>query len=350
MMCLYIIVRIAHFPIFFILGNKLSKKFKFTLTYAMGLILITCGLIISLVSGPIFEKNPYFVLVVAAVIGSGEGFYYFSANTCNQIVSSTETRANFLSYNGMFNNMTSLLAPTFSSFVLAQSLNDMEGYRIILLSIIVIFLFVIFLSLSISAKSTDKDSSLLKALSLKDKMWRDHNLAVMFYGLRDGLGLNVIGLLVYEAAGTGGLYSRMQTLFSFMMIFAYYISKKYMSKDKISQSMKFGVILKILSTYSLIFFPNTAGAIFYGVGNAFAAAFYDKSYSYLSANIIGRYKGEMTARIVAKETYLSIARCLSMAIVLLAYRFLPANLYLKISAMILTLSTIVVERLLLKYK
>ena len=114
--------------------------------------------------------------------------------------------------------------------------------------------------------------------------------------------------------------------------------------------MKIGVLFKILSTYSLIFVPNTIGAIFYGIGNAMAAAFYDNSYSYLSANIIGRYADEMTARIVAKETYLSLARCTSMALVILAYFVLPKAYYLQISVTLITLSTIVVTRILLRYK
>ena len=350
LMCMYIIVRIGLFPVFFMLGNRLSKKHSFTLTYTLGLIFITCGLIFSLMAGDLFASDPYYVLIVAAIIGSGEGFYYFSANTCNQIVSDETTRASFLAYNGVFSNFTSLLAPLFSSFVLAHSASEMEGYRFILFSIIFVFIFVIFMALSMSARSKDRDSHLRQAFSMKDKVWRDHCLAVFFYGLRDGIGLNVIGLLVYEAAGNGGVYSKLQTLFSFVMIFSYYMLKRVLSRDRIEKTMRSGVWLKILSTYSLIFIPNTFGAIIYGVGNAMAAAFYDNSYSYLSANIIGRYGDQMTARVVAKETFLSLARCTSMAIVIASYFLLKEELYLKVSVGLLSLSTIAVERILLKYK
>ena len=350
MMCLYIIVRIGLFPVFFILGNRLSRKHSFTLTYTLGLILITIGLVFSLLSGELFERAPYYVLLVAGIIGSGEGFYYFSANNCNQIVSTAQSRATFLSYNGIFNNITSLLAPVFSSIILSQTADELTGYRFILLSIIIVFVIVIILALRMSIKSDDKDISISKALSLKDSVWRDHCIAVLFYGLRDGIGLNMISLLVYEAAGNGGVYSRLQIMFSFITIFAYRLLKRVLSKDRITRTMKAGVILKIASTYSLIFFPNTIGAIIYGIGNAFAAAFYDNSYSYLSANIIGRYPEEMTARVVAKETYLSLSRCTSMFIVLICYRLMSETIYLKASVFVLTLSTIVVERILLKYK
>ena len=350
MMCAYIIVRIGLFPIFFTLGFYLSKKFRFALTYTIGLMLITFGLVIALISGPIFEANPYYVLVVAAIIGSGEGFYYFSANNSNQLVSSSETRASFLAYNGIFNHATAFLAPIYSAAVLERSVNDMEGYRVILMSIIAIFIFVIAMAFNLSTRSKDGKSSLLKALSLNDKKWRNHIIGVMCYGMRDAVGLNVIGLLVYEAAGSGGLYSRLHILFSFLAIVSYYLSKIFLSKDKTDRTMKIGVLLKILSTYSLLYIPNTIGALIYGIGNAFAAAFYDNTYSYLSANIIGSYSGEMTSRVVAKEIYLSMARCTSMALILLSYRFLPESIYLKVSVTLLSLFTILVYKILIQYK
>ena len=351
LMCLYIICRIGMFPIFFILGSKLVKKYPFTLTYTIGLVLITVALFYALTGGPLFEKNPYYVLIAALIIGCGEGFYYLSANTCNQIVSTVESRSTFLSFNGMFTNITTLLAPVYASFILSLNPDEMIGYRRMLVTIIFVFIFVICVALSMNKKSEDKDSHIHSALSLKnDKQWRDHNLAVFFYGLRDGLGLNTINLLLYKAAGNGGVYSRLNILFSFITIVTYRVIKRFLAKDKIDKTFKLGVVLKMLGTYSLIFFSNVPGAIVYGVSNAFAAVLYDNSYNYLSASIIGRYPNEMTARVVARETYLSISRCTSMLFVLLCFKILPESIYLQISVFILALSTIPVERILLKYK
>lgn len=351
LMCLYIICRIGMFPIFFILGSKLVKKYPFTLTYTIGLVLITMALFYALTGGPLFEKNPYYVLIAALIIGCGEGFYYLSANTCNQIVSTVESRSTFLSFNGMFTNITTLFAPVYASFILSLNPDEMIGYRRMLVTIIFVFIFVICVALSMNKKSEDKDSHIHSALSLKnDKQWRDHNLAVFFYGLRDGLGLNTINLLLYKAAGNGGVYSRLNILFSFITIVTYRVIKRFLAKDKIDKTFKLGVVLKMLGTYSLIFFPNVPGAIVYGVSNAFAAVLYDNSYNYLSASIIGRYPNEMTARVVARETYLSISRCTSMLFVLLCFKILPESIYLQISVFILALSTIPVERILLKYK
>lgn len=351
MMCLYIICRIGMFPIFFIIGSKLVKKHPFTLTYTIGLSLITVALIYALTGGPLFERNPYYVLIAATIIGCGEGFYYLSANTCNQIVSTVQSRSTFLSYNGMFTNITSLLAPIYASILLSLNADEMIGYRKMLITIIVVFIFVICVALSMNKRSEDKDSHIHKALSLKnDVQWKDHNLAVFFYGLRDGLGLNTVSILLYEAAGNGGVYSKLNIFFSLITIVTYRVIKRFLAKDKISMTFKIGVALKTLGTYSLIFFPNVPGAIIYGISNAFAAVLYDNSYNYLSASIIGRYPNEMTARVVARETYLSISRCSSMLFVLICYKLLPSSIYLKVAVFLLSLSTIPVERILLKYK
>lgn len=350
LMSLYIIVRIGLFPLFFILGNKLSKKYPFSLTYFLGLSMISVALAITLFGSSLFESNPYYVLLIAAIIGSGEGFFYFSQNTCNQIVSSAETRGKFLSYNGFLNNIFSLLSPIVASFILARSASELSGYRVILVIIIAVFIVVLMMSLKMNIRSLDNNVSLSKAFDNSDKMWRDHNLAVLFYGFRNALELNTISILVYNAAGNGGAYSKLQVFFSFILIIAYRIIGKMLSKDSISRTIKIGVILKIVCLMTLVLIPNTIGAIIYGITNALAMVFYDNSYNYLSANIICRYEGEMTARVVVRETYLSIARCISMGFIILCYKVLPGNIYLQVSTTLIAFTPIVVERILIQYK
>lgn len=351
MMCLYTIIRIGLYPLFFTLGTKIVKKYPFTLTYTIGLCLITSALIYALTGGSLFEQSPYYVLIAAVMIGSGEGFYWFSANNCNQIVPSNETRGKFYVYNSVFGSTAGVCSPIFASLVLGSVDSEMDGYRILLYVILAVFIFVICVAQSINAHSKDKDSSVRESLKFtNDDKWRAHSMAVLAYGLRDGLGLCTINLLVYRAAGSGGTYSKMQTLFAIIGILAYYSTKRLMNRDHISTTMKFGVVIRILETLILLYIPTTIGACVYGIMNAFAAAFYDNSFNYLSAQIIGSYQGEMTARVVAKETYLSVGRITSMSFVLLCYFLFPENIYLEVAVTILTFAPIITERLLLKYK
>lgn len=351
LMCLYVIVRIGMFPIFFILGSKLLKKHPFTLTYTIGLTLITVALGYALAGGSLFEKNPYYVLIAAATIGCGEGFYYLSANTCNQIVSSAQSRPKFLSFNGMFTNITSLLSPIYASFLLSISETEMIGYKRMLITIICIFIFVICVALSMNKMSEDKDSHVSKVMYTKDdKQWRDHNKAVFCYGLRNSLELNTISLLLYNASGGSGLYSKLTVLFTFITIVSYRVISRFLERDKIDKTFKIGIAIKTISTLILVFFPSIIGAIIFGVSNALATVLYDNSYNYLSAVIIGRYPTEMTARVVVRETYLSASRCISMLFIIICYRLLPESIYLQVSVFILALATIPCGKILLKYK
>jgi len=349
LMCLYIIVRIGLFPVFFIIGNKISKKHTFAVTYVLGLSLITIALIIALLGGKLFEINPLYVLIVASVIGSGEGFFYFSSNTMNQIASpNDENRKIFYSYNGIFGNTSSLLAPVFASFVLSNSVSELNGYKKILITIIFIFIIVIGLAFKMNKKSEDNCDDFGTSFSFNDREWNRHNLGVFFYGLRNGLELNTINLLVYNAATNSNVYSKLQVAFSFVTIISFRIILKFLTKDRIEKTFKLGVLMKIICIAILVFIPNIFGAITYGVINALSLVFYDNTYNVISANIINRYKEEKTARVVVRETYLSIGRCLAMTLVIICYKLLPSNIYVQVSVMILAFAPIVTEKLFIK--
>ena len=146
---IYTIIRIGLFPFSFIVGSKIAKKVPFTVTYALGLCLITGSLLYILFGKSLFEINKYYVLIAAIITGIGEGFYYFSANTCNQIVSTVKTRALFLSYNGIFNNIASLLSPFVANLIINGASNDLEGYTRILILTVCIFVVVVFMHVNV---------------------------------------------------------------------------------------------------------------------------------------------------------------------------------------------------------
>ena len=154
----------------------------------------------------------------------------------------------------------------------------------------------------------------------------------------------------YEEAARALGYSKVQTLFSFVGIIAYYSTKHLLNRTYIKTTMQAGVFFRVVSTLILLYIPTMGGAITYGLINTLAAAFYDNSYNYLSACAIGRFPEEMTARVVARETVLSISRCIGMAFIILCSKLMSEDIYLRVSVITLSLAPIVVNRILLKYK
>lgn len=349
LMCVYTIIRISLFPLFFILGSKIIKKHSYSLTFIVGIIFIASSLSYALLATDLFEINPNYILIAAFLTGIGEGLYWFSSNACNQIVSSPDSRAKFLAFTGIFNNIGSLAAPFIANFIINNSNNDMEAYRFILMIVFVLYIIVSIISILINP-SSKSEVSLRESFILKDKMWRDHCIAVVIYGLRNSLGLVLTGLLVYNAASNGDLYSKLQSLFAVITIIFFFISTKTLSRRFIKITFIFGVICAIGSMCVLVLFNNIYGAIFFGVTNALCVCSYDNSYNYFSANIISKYIDDMVGRVVARETFLSIGRCLGMGLIVLFYYIFPGDLYLKVSVILLSLSCIFVYTLLIKYK
>ena len=52
-------------------------------------------------------------------------------------------------------------------------------------------------------------------------------------------------------------------------------------------------------------------------------------------------KENLAGRVIAKETYLSVARCIGMLFIVACNYFLPENMYLYVSVILLSLSPIV---------
>lgn len=348
LMCIYTIIRIGLFPLFFIFSYKIAKRHSYSLIFVMGLILIGSSLLYALNATPLFEISPYYILIGASLTGMGEGFYWFASQACTQLVSTDDSRAKFLSYNGLFNYVGALIAPVLANIIITNSSNDMSAYRIILIIIFVQYVLVSLISLGINIKTEKKNVSLKESFSLKDPMWRDHNTAIVIHGLRNSLSLVLTSLLVYNAVGNGSAYSRLQSIFAFITIISFVFLSRIL-KRYIKTTFKYGVMIAILSTSILVLFDNIYVAIFFGISNALSVCFYDTSYSYSSAKIISHYMDDIDGRVVSREVCLSFGRCLGMAIIVLFYYILPEDIYLKVSVILLSSTSIFVYKFFIKY-
>ena len=348
-MTIYSIVQIAFLGLSSIWAVQLFGKSKFTIPYALGLILMSSSVTYSLFGTPLFEMSVNYVYIAAVLIGIGEGFFYFAYSTCNQTVTTLQSRALFLQYNGIFLNVGGIFAPLVADIIIDTSASDIIGYTKILYLIVAIFAIVILISLTINVKPENKDIPLVNALSLKDKPWRDHQLGYIFYGLMNSLYLNLTGLLIFNAAGGGGLYSKVQLGFYFVSIISYRLLSSALSKDRIKKTYIIGTVIKIVSIVVLVLFNNIYAAIFYGVVNSLANVFYDNTHSYISSMIMSNYySDDIPARCAFREAILAVGRIAGLLIILLFARLFPNN-YLLVSVLVLSLAPIVELILYLPY-
>ncbi len=339
-MSIYTIVRIGLYPLFFTIGGKWAQKHRFSHTLTAGLILIMLSLLFVLSANDRFEMMPELVYAVAALTGMGEGLYWLSINSLNQIVSSGESRSLFLSNIGIFNNLSAIIAPLIASGIISIAGSDTAGYVDIFKIVLVIYAFIALLSTRLKACSSTQSFSVLKRLKLDDPQWKYCMRSTFLYGMRDSLTLTLAGLLVYNATnGSGSLYSQLQAVFAVLTVLAYRWVSRAMRRNNRMRFYQAGSILIASSTIVLVLFPSLAGALYYGVVNAVATPMYANPYSIITMNAIADYseKENIVARVIAKETYLSLGRCLGMAMIVLCYLVLSETMFLPVAVILCSL-------------
>ena len=331
-MSIYTIVRIGLYPFFFTIGGKWAQKHRFSQTLTAGLVFIMISLLFVLGASDQFERVPQLVYVVAALVGMGEGLYWLSINSLNQIVSTAKTRSLFISDIGIFNNLSAIIAPLISTLIIELAGTDTAGYVEILLST------------RISARSVNRGFSVLKRMRLDDPQWRYCMISTFLYGMRDSLILTLAGLLVYNATnGSGSAYGKLLAIFAVLTILAYAWVSRTMRRSNRMRYYQIGSLLIASSTIVLVLWPTLAGAIYYGVVNAIATPMYANPYTIIMMNAIQDYADQenIVGRVIAKEAYLSIGRCLGMVLIVLCSLLLPETLYLPTAVVMCSLFPVI---------
>ncbi len=344
-MAMYTCIRIAMFPLFFIIAGKIARKLNYGITLSIGLLFFALQLFMVLNFHDSFTNALHMVYLAAVLYGVGESFYYLSVNTLNQLVSSPSSRSAFLSVNGVLTNIANVVAPLVASYIIDCSLNDIIGYTTIFKVVLVIFVISALLGLLVNEKGNRSQFYVIKNLSFQgDPQWKYVLMTYFLYGFRDSLILALAGILVYNAtSGSGSLYGKLLAVFAVLSILAYMFVSKYMVRKNRMVFYNVGAYLLASSTIVLVLVPNIFGAIYYGVVNAIGTALYSTPFSMIMMNACHDYEENenITGRVIAREIYISVSRCVSMLFIVLCYNVLPGNTYLFVSVGVLSLMPIV---------
>lgn len=356
MMSIYTIIRIGLFPFFFTIGGKLVRKYPYSLTIASGLIFLTIMMLYILLGQPLFVQNNLYVYIAAIFYGMGEGLYWFSINTCNQIAPLPDHRNTYLTNVGIFNNITGIIAPIVSSFILSYVASETIGYYGIFVLVIIFYVLITIVSvtLKIDHKET-RNFSVLKCLqfSKKDTNWMMVMLSTFFYGFQNSLSLTLTNIMIYNATGgSDALYSKLLVVFAFVTIASFYLMRSKMNDNNMFKFFRIGLVFIVSSALVLVYFENVLGAIYFGFANAIGSAFYGNPYSLAMLNAIAKYDDgteNVTGRVIAKETAMSVGRCIGMLMIVVFYFVIGEAYYLQAAVTILSISPIFVYLLIKKY-
>lgn len=340
-MTIFCIIRIGLYPLFYTIAGKWARRQNFSFPLTMGLLVTMLSLIFVLTMNDLFATMPDLVYVVAALVGIGEAFFWLSVCSLHQIVATDESRPRYLGMTGIFNNIANVFAPMLSTLIIDHAGSDAEGYVTIFKLVLIVYAIMVVLAFRVKAAATPEDFHALRCIRTKgNPKWRYCCMSIFLYAMRDALILTLAGLLVYNATdGSGGLYSKLLTVFAVVAItFYYYVSRK-LNQYNMYRYYRIGAILIASSTIVLVVFPNVYGAIYYGIVNALASPMYANPWQMIVMKEINEAaKGEnVIGRVIAKEFYMTVGRCTGMLGIVLCSFILPEHLYLPVSVIFCSL-------------
>ncbi len=344
-MTTFTIFRIAMFPIMFTLNGKLFKKAKLGYPLAAGLIMMTCSYILLLSMQNSFAENPMLIYLIAVIFGAGEGSYWFTLNSLNQLATTKKSRGIFVSIQGIVNGLANIIAPVTASILISHSITDTEGYLTIFKVVIILYIVIALISLKIQTKATPMPFTLMDKLLCKvDKQWTYVSFCTLFNGLRDSVPLTLAGLLIYRAtSGSGSLYSQLLSMFAVLSIFSYMICGKIITRKNRMIYYSLGGIFLCSSTMILALVPNIYGALYYGMVNAFAYPFFGTPYTIICMNALQDYQQDtnLVGFVVAREYLTSIGRIVGMCTVFLFARFFDQDTAVACTTVLVSLCPII---------
>ncbi|MDP3305246.1 MAG: MFS transporter [Erysipelotrichaceae bacterium] len=333
-MTAYAMVRFGFFPIAFTVGAHIGRKFRLSLTMTAGLLLIVFGLLVLLTLREKIGEIGYAIYIIGMIFGMGEGFFWLSTVSLNQLVSTKESRGKYLGFMGMFNGLTNIIAPLMAAQIVAWSPNDTEGYLRIFQLVIVLYLIIAYLASTIRVISQKGKFTVLdKVFQTKDKQWAYIFNSHLLFGVRDSLVLMLTGLLIYRATGgSGSTYGRLLAVFAMISIAAFYIAGKIITRKNRLKMYQFGALFTAISTVILVLFPTTAGAIAFGILASLVAPFYVLPFQIITMNATSDYMDEnIMGHIISKEIGITSGRLLGM-LTIIAFSFIfPDEIFLPLA-------------------
>ena len=341
-MTIYTCLKIILYPFAFYIAGKIATKKNFGVPLCTGLIILMCQLVFVLFFNDLFAVHHYLVYLVALVAGAGEGFYWLSIVSLNQYVSSEETRNRYFGMLGIFNNLSSIIAPLLATALIESSATDMIGYTTIFKVVLVLYAIISTIGFTIHFEHPTAPFTVKDKLDLRDRNWQYVFVTTTLLALRDSMILTLAGLLVYNATGgSGSVYSKLLAVFAVVAITSFAVLIKRMNGHNRDRYYLVGCLLTTSCTLVLVLFPNIYGAIYYGLVNALSSPMFSNPYNVLYMNCISRYTHEnLIGRVIGREIAMTLGRCSGMLFIVLLYFILGEPYYLPVSVTILSTAPI----------
>jgi MFS transporter, YQGE family, putative transporter len=307
-------------PVAFTLAGMMSDHLHIAFTLRIGVGLHILFYAIVLFIGETAAAFPY---LLGALIGLAGGFYWFSFNMLSLSYTEAGKRDGFFSLNGIANAIAGMIAPPLSGLLITYEdrFGGLSGYHVIFGISLALFFVGGWLSMKLTAGKLSRQFCLQKAFSaLRIKDWRMTIVASAVYGLREGVFLFLISLLMYittESELKLGNFLLLQGGLSFV---SFFIVGKLASEKNRLRILGYGAIGMAFAA-TLFLLPVTSGMILlYGACIAIAIPFFLiplQAYVFDEISHLESETGRRAEHVIVREIFSNTGRVIGIIAFLL---------------------------------
>lgn len=207
----------------FLVAGFLAGKIGAVWTLRIGILWHVVFYALTLVGGQAVANMPY---LLGIVMGCAGGMYWFSFNTLSLGFTNDGKRDGFFGLNGVTGALAGMLAPPIAGFLISREdrlVGPITGYHVIFGLSLGLFVLATFLTTRIRTHAREPQLRMSIAFaSLRHRWWRLLMVGCTAYGMREGVFLFLIGLLMYVSTNSEmrlGEFALMQSALSFVSFY-----------------------------------------------------------------------------------------------------------------------------------
>lgn len=306
-------------PIAFVIAGMLVHRIASVWALRSGILLHAGFYLTALLGGIMVARLP---LLLGVMMGVAAGMYWFAFNLFSLRYTESGLRERFYGLNGVVGAIAGMVAPPVSGYLISveDRFGGLTGYHVIFGLSLALFALATLLSFRLRASRERGEFSLQVGFTaLRQRPWRMVMLGCMVYGLREGVFLFLIGLLMYIATSSEMKLGEFMFLQGVLSFISFYLVSRFVKPQNRLTSLGIGAVC-MAGTALVFLLPVRAGLIL--VYGSLIAVFIPlflvslQGYVFDGISQMSRNSGEHAVHVVMREIFENAGRVTGIAVFL----------------------------------
>lgn len=325
-------VAIVLFQMFtFILAGRLAKQVDRIIVLRLGVIFLAVFFITVLLTGAVASTYSF---LLGGLLGIGYGFYWLAFNVLTFEITEPETRDLFNGFLGGLESFAGMIGPFIAGIIISNMFENI-GYIVIFSISLSLFLIAIVCSFFLKRRGATNTYHLQYVWReiQQNKNWLYILSANFFQGLRDGIFVFAISILIFIITNDEFSLGMFNVLICFSSVIFYIIITKLVGTKRRNQTIMIGSTLLSLAIFIFIFQPTYTAFLCYAVVIGIAYPMINVPFNSMTYDVIGLSTEAANLRIeyiVVLEVISNLGRLCSIVLFMIGLLLTSSLLYVYI--------------------